>query len=127
MGSSDHSVDDTERGEDVGPPLRRFGQVLRLKPELAERYIELHANQWPEVDAAIRAANITSYSIYEFEGYLFAYIEYRGTDWEADTETMASNPKVQEWWALNDPCLQRLDGTSGTQLWQDMEEIYHLG
>ena len=105
---------------------RRFGQVLRIREGAADLYISLHADPWPEVNAAIKKANITSYSIYEQDGLLFAYLEYSGNDFETDMEVMAANPKVQEWWALNDPCLERLDGTTGTQLWQNMTEVYHL-
>ena len=29
--------------------MQRFGWVGRLKPEMAEKYIELHADVWPGV------------------------------------------------------------------------------
>ena len=64
--------------------MRRYGQVIRVKPEFLEKYKELHANPWPEVNQMIRECNIQNYSIYYRNGYLFSYFEYVGEDFEAD-------------------------------------------
>ena len=77
--------------------MKRYGQVIRVKPEMVEKYIELHANPWPEVIAQIKACNIQNYSIYYKDGLLFSYYEYVSDDYEADMAKMAADPKTQEW------------------------------
>jgi L-rhamnose mutarotase len=52
--------------------VRRFGQVIRVKPESTDAYERLHAEPWPRVLAAIADANIRNYSIYRHDDVLFA-------------------------------------------------------
>jgi L-rhamnose mutarotase len=109
--------------------MKRIGQVLRLKPEHYEEYKRLHANVWQEVLAKIHEANIRNYSIYHWNGLLFAYYEYIGSDFDADMAKIASDPKTHEWWALNDPLQQPVVGNSKGSAegnwWHDMEELFH--
>ncbi len=109
--------------------VRRFGQVIGLKPEMKEKYVEMHANTWPGVLDQIRKSNIRNYSIYltEIEGklYLFSYLEYVGDDWEADMKTMADDPTMQKWWAETDPCQIRMPGTPEGKQWLEIEEVFH--
>ena len=79
--------------------MRRFGQVIRVRPEAVDAYERLHAEPWPGVLAAIAAANIRNYSIYRHEDVLFAYFEYIGDDLEGDMARMAADPIIVEWWA----------------------------
>ena len=44
--------------------MRRFGQVLGLRPEKVDEYKRHHAGIWPEISAAIREAGIRNYSIF---------------------------------------------------------------
>ena len=62
--------------------------MIRVKPEKLAEYIELHANPWPEVVDMIRECNIRNYSIFHKDGWLFAYFEYVGEDFEADMQKM---------------------------------------
>jgi L-rhamnose mutarotase len=64
--------------------MKRFGMVIRLKPETYEEYKQLHANVWPDVLKMIHACNIRNYSIYHKDGHLFSYFEYVGEDFDAD-------------------------------------------
>ncbi len=64
--------------------IKRFGQVIRLRPERYEEYKRLHAEVWPEVLATINACNIRNYSIFHRGGLLFACFEYTGDDIEVD-------------------------------------------
>ena len=82
--------------------MRRFGQVIRVRPERIEEYERLHAAPWPGVLAAIRAANIRNYSIYRHGDQLFAYFEYEGEDFAADMAAMAADPVIRQWWTLTD-------------------------
>ena len=82
--------------------VQRFGSVVGLRSEKKDRYNELHAHAWPEINAMIKQCNIRNYSIYETELdgklYLFSYFEYVGDDFKADMAKMAADPKTQEWW-----------------------------
>lgn len=104
----------------------RHGWVIRVKPEKLEDYKRLHANPWPAVDSMIRACNIRNYSIYHRDGYLFSYLEYTGTDFEADMKKMAAHPKTREWWELTDPCQEPVESAAEGEWWAPMDELYHL-
>jgi len=41
--------------------VRRFGQVIRVRPERIAEYEALHAAPWPGVLAAIERGNIRNY------------------------------------------------------------------
>jgi len=109
---------------------KRIGQMIKLKPEKYEAYKRLHAAPWPEVLAALRAANVRNYSIYHKDGRLYAYYEYIGSDYAADMARVADDPKTHEWWALTDPCQEPVEGNSkGSRegnWWIDMEELFHM-
>lgn len=55
---------------------RRYGMVLRVKPERFEDYKRHHAAVWPGVLERITASQIRNYSIFHREGWLFSYFEY---------------------------------------------------
>ena len=105
--------------------MRRFGQVLGIKPENIEEYSRLHAAVWPEVLAMITECNLRNYSIFVKDGLLFAYFEYHGTDYEADTAKMAADPKTQAWWAINEPLQAPLATRAPGEWWATMKEIFH--
>lgn len=85
---------------------QRMASVIGVRPEQLARYRELHAAPWPDMNAALNAANIHNYSIYlrEPENLLFAYWEYTGTDFEADTRVLDELAVSKRWLALTDPC-----------------------
>jgi L-rhamnose mutarotase len=105
--------------------MQRYGQVIRLRAGVLEVYKKYHAAAWPEILDMIRQCNIHNYSIYHKDGYLFAYFEYAGDNFEADMAKMAADPKTQEWWAimmpLQDPVPTRAEG----EWWATMEEVFH--
>lgn len=41
-------------------PGKRYGQIIKLKPEAYAEYKEAHAAVWPEVLKQIKACNITN-------------------------------------------------------------------
>jgi L-rhamnose mutarotase len=105
--------------------VRRFGQVIRVRPASIEAYERLHAETWPGVLAAIETANIRDYSIFRHGELLFAYFEYVGTDFDADMATMAADPTIQSWWqltdAMQDPYPEREPGA----WWLTLAEVFH--
>ena len=106
--------------------MKRFGQVIGLQPGKLEEYRRYHARVWPEILATITACNIRNYSIYHKDGTLFAYMEYVGTDFEADMARMAADPKTQEWWAIMKPMQAPLTTRAEGEWWADMQEVFHL-
>jgi L-rhamnose mutarotase len=106
--------------------VKRYGWVIKVKPEKLDYYKELHANPWPEVNAMIKECNIQNYSIYYRDGLLFSYLEYTGDDFEADMKKMAADPMTQKWWKETDPCQEPVDSAEEGVWWADMEEVYHL-
>ncbi len=105
--------------------IRRFGQVIRVKPEKLEYYRELHAHPWPGVLKMIHDCNIRNYSIFLLENHtLFAYFEYIGNDFDADMKKMAADPETQRWWKETNPCQETL-GIKPEDWWLTMEEMFH--
>jgi L-rhamnose mutarotase len=111
--------------------VQRHAWVTGLKPHKAEYYRKLHANPWPSVNAKLKECNIRNFSIYEREiagkTYLFAYLEYTGSDFDADMAKMAADPETQRWWKETDPCQLPLpDALKAGKIWADAKEVYHL-
>ena len=106
--------------------MKRFGQVIKVKPEKLDYYMELHANPWEGVLKTIKECNINHYSIFYKDGYLFGYFEYVGEDYEKDMQKMAADPVTQKWWGECMPCHQPLETRKANEWWADMEEVFHL-
>lgn len=108
--------------------VQRMGMVIGVRPEKLDEYKYLHANPWPELNAALSAANIRNYSIYlrEPENLLFGYWEYVGTDFAADMKVLGGLAINKRWLALTDPCQARLASAAEGEWWSMMPEIYHL-
>lgn len=106
--------------------MKRYGQVIAVRPEKLEEYKRLHANAWPGVLKMIKDCHLQNYSIYYKDGLLFSYYEYVGTDYEADMAKMAADPETQRWWDVCKPCQQPLPTRSEGEWWSDMEEVFHL-
>ncbi len=105
--------------------MKRYGMVIRVRPEKLEEYRRLHANVWPEVLSMIRACNIRNYSIFEKDGHLFSYFEYAGRNFEADMAKMAADPITQEWWTHCKPCQLPIETRKEGEWWANMEEVFH--
>ena len=106
--------------------MRRYGQIIRVKPEHFEKYKAYHAAVWPDVLRMIKECNIRNYSIYHKDGLLFAYFEYTGNDFKADMAKMAADPKTIEWWTVMKPLQEPLSTRAEGEWWADMEEVFHL-
>ena len=106
--------------------MRRFGQLIGVKPEKLDSYKKYHADVWPEINAMISACNIRNYSIFHKDGLLFAYFEYIGSDYDSDMKKMADDPKTQEWWDIMMPMQTPIETRKEGEWWADLEELYHL-
>jgi len=105
--------------------MKRYGMVLRVKPERLEDYKEYHRKVWPEILDMIHKSNIRNYSIFHRDGYLFAYFEYVGDDYEADMARMEDDPKTQEWWEIMMPMQEPIPTHGEGEWWVEMEEAFH--
>jgi L-rhamnose mutarotase len=105
--------------------MHRFGMTLRLRPEHEPAYRRFHTAVWPEVLARITASNIRNYTIFLRAGILFSYFEYIGSDFKADMQRMASDPKTQEWWTIMDPMQEPFPDRPEGDWWSTMEEVFH--
>lgn len=107
--------------------MKRFGQVIRLRPEVEEEYKRIHVKIWDEIEDAIRVSGIVNYSIYLKDGWLFAYFEYTGPDDEfnARMETLANAPRMQEWWGITKAMQIPLETRAEGEWWANMEEVFH--
>lgn len=106
-------------------PMKRYGSVIRVRPEKLEEYKRLHAEVWPGVRKMIAECGLRNYSIYYKDGYLFSYYEYVGDDYEADMAKMAADPETQRWWAVCEPCQEPLETRTEGEWWTSMEEVFH--
>jgi L-rhamnose mutarotase len=106
--------------------MKRYGSVIKVRPEALEEYKRYHAAVWPEVLNTITRCNIRNYSIYLKDGMLFGYFEYHGSDYKADMAKMAECPTTQKWWAIMEPMQQPLDTRKEGEWWAEMEEVFHL-
>jgi L-rhamnose mutarotase len=106
--------------------MKRYGMVVRVRPEKLDEYKRLHANVWPGVLKTIRDCNIRNYSIFHKDGYLFSYFEYIGDDFDADMARMAADPVTQKWWEVCMPCQDPLPTRAEVEKWwAAMEEVFH--
>lgn len=105
--------------------MRRYGQVVRVRPERVEEYEAVHRAVWPEVLATIHECNLRNYSIFRYGTLLFAYFEYVGADFEADMAKMAADPKTQEWWSVCKPMQAPVPERGRDEWWHDVPELFH--
>lgn len=107
--------------------MRRFGQVIRLRPEAEAEYKRIHVKIWPEIERAIRESGIRNYSIYLKDGWMFAYFEYDGPDdeFEARMQGVADAPRMDEWWGITKAMQMPLETRAEGEWWANMEEVFH--
>ncbi|MFZ0581122.1 MAG: L-rhamnose mutarotase [Candidatus Acidiferrales bacterium] len=105
--------------------MKRYGSVIKVRPEAIAEYKRYHATVWPDVLKMIQKCNIRNYSIYLKDDFLFGYFEYHGTDYKADIAEMAADPRTQEWWAVMMPMQQPLETRKEGEWWAEMEEVFH--
>ena len=108
--------------------MKRYGALVRLRPEAIAEYKRIHAAVWPKVLEQIKRSNISNYTIFlrEPENLLFGYFEYHGSDYAADMARMAADPVTQGWWAVTMPMQSPLETRAEGEWWAPMEDVFHL-
>jgi L-rhamnose mutarotase len=105
--------------------MKRYGQLIGLRPEAYGEYVEYHADVWPGVLQMIHDCNIRNYSIFYKDGLLFAYFEYVGDDFDADMAKMTEDPTTQEWWAIMMPMQTPLTTRAEGEWWANMDQVFY--
>jgi L-rhamnose mutarotase len=106
--------------------IKRIGQVIGIKPEEIAEYERIHENIWPTVAATLKRTNIQNYSIFRYENLLFAYMEYTGTDYEADMALIAADPETQNWWKITAPMQVQVPEALDGEWWHTLHQNFHL-
>lgn len=106
--------------------MTRHVQVTGLRPEHRDRYLELHAAVWPEIERTIRDCNIRDYSIHVIGDTLIGVFDYVGDDFEADMRRMAADERTREWWALTSVCQAPPQGASIDAPWVEVPAVWTL-
>ncbi len=106
--------------------MKRYAQVIHLKPGALEAYRAHHAAVWPEVLEALRAANHRNYSIFLHGTTLFGYFEYVGDDLELDRARLGAIPRVRAWGELMATLQAPLPDRQAHESWAAMEELFHV-
>jgi L-rhamnose mutarotase len=108
--------------------MQRMAQLIGVRPDKIQTYVDVHRAVWPDVLAMIAECNIRNYSIFlrQPENLLFAYFEYHGSDFAADQAKMAADPRTQEWWEITNPLQQQLPSTNPGDWWATADEVFHV-
>jgi L-rhamnose mutarotase len=114
-------------GKTENTHVQRIGMVIGIKPDQISAYEALHAASNPGVRDLLNKYNMHNFSIYihkldDGRYYLFGYYEYTGTDYKADMEKLAAEPRNQKWLSATAPMQAPL---AGEQAWAMMQEVYH--
>jgi L-rhamnose mutarotase len=104
---------------------KRYGMVIRVRPEKLEEYKRIHAAVWPGVLLRISSSMIRNYSIFHRDGWLFSYFEYYGDDFEADMRLVGSDLETRRWWEVTEPMQDPLPNRADGEWWARMEEVFH--
>jgi L-rhamnose mutarotase len=109
------------------PHAQRIGMVIGIKADQISAYEQLHAASNPGVRDLLQKYHMHNFSIYmhqldDGKYYLFGYYEYSGTDYKADMEKLAAEPRNQKWLSVTGPMQVPLPKE---QSWAMMKEVYH--
>jgi L-rhamnose mutarotase len=105
--------------------MKRYGSIIKVKPERFEEYKKIHSKVWPGVLKTITECNIRNYSIYHKDGLLFSYFEYIGDDFKADFKKMLDDPITQKWSEVCESMQTPLKTREKGEWWAFMEEVFH--
>lgn len=106
---------------------QRIGMVIGIRPDRISAYETVHAASNPGVRDLLTKYHMHNFSIFiqkveQDRYYLFGYYEYTGSDYEADMEKLAAEPRNHEWLLTTDPMQIPLQGEHS---WSIMREVYH--
>ncbi len=108
--------------------MKRMGMVIGIRAEDIPEYKRLHADVWPAILDRLAKSNITNYSIFlrEPENLMFAYWEYLGDDFDADSLAIDEDQNTKQWWKICGPMQVPLKTRAEGEWWASMEEVFHM-
>ncbi|MCF0194615.1 MAG: L-rhamnose mutarotase [Bacteroidaceae bacterium] len=109
--------------------MNRYCQTLTLvdDEEMIAKYVEAHANVWPEIQAGIREVGIIDMQIFRLGRQLFMIMDTTDDfDFVADNARLATLPRQAEWEAFVAQFQGCAADAPSTAKWQLMERIFKL-
>jgi L-rhamnose mutarotase len=89
-----------------------YAWVLGVRPGYEDEYKKRHDEVWPEMEAALKEAGITSYSIFRHGLILFGYFET--ADLEATIAALGASEANRRWAAYMAPIMYiQIDPATG--------------
>lgn len=107
--------------------MKRYCQTLTLidNEAMIDKYVEAHANVWPEVIAGQHQVGILSMQIYRHGRSLFMIMDtVDDFDFDRDMALLAELPRQAEWEAYVSQFQGCAPGASSADKWQLMEKIF---
>ena len=106
--------------------IKRYGMVIKLKPEKKDYYIKNHQNVWPVILKELKKIKIKNYSIFLKEDFMFGYLEYEGNNFDKDMAEMENIPIVKEWTELMIDCFNPFPNNENNNSWVLMDQIFYM-
>ncbi len=96
---------------------------MSVDPGRHEEYARRHDPIWPELEAALLAHGVTSYSIFldEQTSDLFAYVEFES---EARWAAVAGTDVCRRWWQMMRDVMP--SNPDGSPVARDLRQVFHL-
>lgn len=107
--------------------VKRYCQTLTLvdNPEMIKKYVDAHANVWPEVIQGQREVGILDMQIYRNGRQLFMICDTVDEfDWDRDMAKLATLPRQAEWEAYVSQFQGCKADARSDEKWQIMERIF---
>lgn len=104
--------------------MPRYAFQLRIRAEAIEQYDREHARVWPEMQASLRAAGISEYSIFRRGQDLLLCM--RVDDFEAAWSYLDRNPVNQRWQQFMQPLFEPVLGLQAGERFAMWKEIFYL-
>ncbi|MCM8543343.1 MAG: L-rhamnose mutarotase [Lentisphaeraceae bacterium] len=110
--------------------MKNLAYTVNLKDntQVIQKYIDHHANVWPEVIDSLKAVGILDMKIYILGPRLFMFCEVTD-NFEAAADFpryLTLSPKCQEWEDLMTTFQEPVKEASEGEKWAQMEQIFQL-
>jgi L-rhamnose mutarotase len=104
--------------------MKRFGMVIRIKPEYLEEYVSFHKCPDPELLASLEKSNIKNNTVFHVKDVLFNYFEYYGTNFEADWKIYTESKIVKELFVRMKGFFLPMEENFPEKGWTEMKEVF---
>ena len=105
--------------------MKRICFLLQVKPSRLEEYKDRHRTVWPEMQAALKRAGWTNYSLFlRPDGLLVGYLETEDFD-RARSEMAKSDINIR-WQNEMSDFFEPQDGKLPDRAIDPLEEVFHL-